>query len=106
MNVLSYFVAPPPMARADTPTDSSFWAFDKREHFTACALISGSAYVVLRKYEFNRWEALVTSVALGVLIGTAKEVRDERVDPDDIKADTAGAAFAGALFFTVDVLAF
>lgn len=79
---------------------------DKREHYAVTGLITGSTYLLLRQMSYSRWESLVTSVAVGVLIGTAKEIHDKSVDPDDIKADTVGAVTAGGLFFTIDLIAF
>lgn len=89
-----------------SPSDSSFWQTDKREHFAATAAISGSTYVLLRTQKYNRWESLVTSVALSLIIGTAKEVYDRSVDPDDIRADSIGATIGSGVFFTIDLMAF
>lgn len=103
---MSLFLMVPSPGRAASPLDSVFWQQDKREHYVLTGLVTGSTYLLLRKMSYGRWESLATSVAVGVLVGTAKEIRDRSVDPDDIKADTFGAVMVGGLFFSIDLAAF
>jgi hypothetical protein len=84
------------------PLEEEFWQEDKQKHFALSAVTSATTYSVLRSSNYSRWESLVTGVAVGILVGTAKEVYDRRVDPDDIKADAAGGIFGGGVAFTVD----
>lgn len=88
------------------PTQSSYWQYDKKEHFAASAALSSLAYVAIRRQGYNKWEALVTGAALSVFIGTAKEVYDREVDSNDIKADFMGSMAGVGVCLTVDLLFF
>lgn len=103
--LLSLFLTLAPSAKAG-PQDSDFWQSDKQKHFALVGGVSTATYITLRSLDYGRWESLVTSVALGVLIGTAKEVYDHQADSDDIKADAAGGIVGAGFCFTVDVLFF
>ena len=95
----------PAPARAK-PGDTEFWTKDKKQHFAVNFVMAGAGYTILRKYQYGRWESLVTSIALAALVSTAKEIYDREVDPGDIQADFLGAGLGGGVFFTVDVLFF
>lgn len=76
------------------------------EHYAASfALVTGT-YAFLRHKKFDRWEALLTSMAVSLTLGYAKENTDAFLDPADNRANVIGAVGGGAFVFTVDVIAF
>lgn len=98
---LHAFLASSP-ARADglDPSDHP------TQHIAASAAIVTGTYAYLRHKGWARWEAVMTSMAVSLTLGYAKENTDAALTPADNAANVVGTTGAGAFVLTVDLIAF
>lgn len=75
--------------------------YDKIAHMSVSYGITLTVAVVARRYEIERWQAVLLGAATALVLGTTKELAfDETFSWGDEAANTIGAAGAAGLVFT------